>query len=802
MTKPSIDVTSSQFLHPWLLSQGTNAISSRNKSLTAWSVDASKFEQNIGSFGGGKVNIGASGNINDLSVMMPTTGKQTGTGFEDNKVEVQGGGQMRVHALGDISGGAYFLGKGEGSITAEGEIKGSTSTAPDAFTGGPQIVMSGDQSNMIDGSANMSLNAGKGIKIAAVSDAMVLNVIGATGSTQFFTYTDKSKLLLKSLSGDIHLNSDTKVVTDILKMPNTFTTVYPASLDVTAFGGSVKLENDIILFPSKDKNSNLNVLAKQGIVSDTGLHSIIMSDADPDLKIANAYLTINVGDTKVVGDTENIFNIINNVSNTIHALTPIHNVDLQPARIVTQTGDISSVQFILPKKSIIQSGRDLINSPIQVQNINQDDGSVISAGRDIIFTTVLDKNGASSNNDLNQISISGPGNALIKSGRNLDLGTSTGLITVGNTTNPALPLAGASLDVLVGLNEGTPSYKAFIDKYLHKNPLYAEQLILVKAVITPFMNRLTGNALSDAEALNEFSKLTGDQTLAIQPQLNAILNGVFFNELKIAGSGSAANKSAGNQGGFEAIDTLFPGNAWQGDLSLFFSKLQTINGGDINLLVPGGQVNAGLAVAPSGSGAKSADQLGIVAQRQGNINAFVKNDFTVNTSRVFTLGGGDILIWSSEGNIDAGKGAKSALSVTMDPPYYDANDKLVYPAPKITSGSGIRTAASLGVPAGNVFLFAPKGVVDAGEAGIGGSNVTISATAVLGANNIQVSGTSTGVPVASVGSVAAGLTGTSNVTANASQVAQAAMGDEDKEKADNKNMTLGMLSVELLGFGE
>jgi hypothetical protein len=220
------------------------------------------------------------------------------------------------------------------------------------------------------------------------------------------------------------------------------------------------------------------------------------------------------------------------------------------------------------------------------------------------------------------------------------------------------------------------------------------------------------------------------------------------------------------------------------------------------LLVPGGKVDGGLAVAPSGTGAKTPDQLGIVAQRQGNINAYVKNDFIVNTSRVFTLGGGDILIWSSEGNIDAGKGAKSALAVTIDPPYYDANDKLVYPPSKITSGSGIRTAGNADVPAGNVFLFAPQGVVDAGEAGIGGSNVTISATAVLGANNIQVSGTSTGVPVASVGSLAAGLTGTSNVTANATQTAQAAMGDEDKEKAGNKNMTLGMLSVELLGFGE
>ncbi|MCX7102558.1 MAG: filamentous hemagglutinin family protein [Methylobacter sp.] len=800
----------------WLMKQ-SNSEFSVYRSLTAWGVNSSLFQQNIGSFGGGKVDIAASGNITDLSVMMPTTGKQLGTNLDNNALDIQGGGTMLIKAGGNISGGAYYLGKGIGVITAEGQITGSSSTDLNAFSAGPQIVMSGDQSDPIGGDTNLSLNAGAGIKISAVSDAMVLNNLEFNlPAPTFFTYTDKSKLGLRSLSGDINLNSDTKVITDILKITNAFSkilsTIYPASVDVTTFGGNVKLDHDIALYPSVV--SNLNVLAKDGITSSgAGLYSIMMSDADPKL-LPNAYLTINTDGAQKIGgellkDTANKF-YSNQIINNTHALNPIHSLDMQPARIVSQTGDIKSVQVILPKQSIIQAGRDLINSPLQLQQINQNDSSIISANRDIIFATSLDINGTPANNSLYQITISGPGNALVKTGRNLDLGLSNGLTTIGNSINPALPIAGANLDVLVGLHEGTPSYNAFIDKYLQTNPLYAEQLIKIKAVITPFMNQLMGNVLTDADALIAFGKLSGDQTLAIQPKLNAILNGVFFNELKIAGSGSAANKSAGNQGGFTAIDTLFPGNQWQGDLSLFFSKLQTINGGDINLLVPGGQVNAGLAVAPSGAGAKSASELGIVAQRQGNINAFVGgkdingigNNFTVNTSRVFTLGGGDILIWSSEGNIDAGKGAKSALSVTMDPPFYDANDKLVYPVPKITSGSGIRTAASLGVPAGNVFLFAPKGVVDAGEAGIGGSNVTISATAVLGANNIQVSGTSTGVPVASVGSVAAGLTGTSNVTANASQTAQAAMGADEKDKVDNKNMTLGMLSVELLGFGE
>jgi filamentous hemagglutinin family protein len=800
----------------WLTRQG-NLKNSRPSlsAITAWAVNASQFQQNIGSFGGGKVDIAAMENINDLSVMMPTTGKQLGsdfTNFANNDVQIQGGGQMKVSAGGDISGGAYFLGKGEGVITAGGQIKGSSSSDSNAFTKGPQIVMSGDQKPVVmegkiidqNPDSNLALNAGSGIKIAAVSDAMVLNAVGAGSGAEFFTYSDKSKLALKSLAGDIHLNSNTDIITTLLNITNPsekqFTTIYPASVDATAFGGSVNLDGDIVLFPSAV--SNLNVLAKQDITSVVGLNSIMMLDLDPTL-LPNVNLTIATDSDPKLLATAKAFSTLN----ISHALTPIHSLDQHPqlARVVTKTGDISSVQVILPKPGIIQAGRDLINSPIQIQNINQDDVSIISAGRDIFFATDFDINGVppKSNDKVEQIAISGPGNALVKTGRNLDLGSALGLITDGNASNPALPITGASLDVLVGLHEGTPSYNAFIDKYLQTNPLYTNELTQVTSLITKFMQERSGDiTLSKTAAMKAFATLPGDQILPIQPQLNSILSGVFFNELKLAGSASAANKSAGNQGGFAAIDTLFPGNQWQGDLTVFFSKLQTINGGDINLLVPGGQINAGLAVAPSGTNAKTAGDLGIVAQRQGNINAYVKNDFIVNTSRVFTLGGGDILIWSSEGNIDAGKGAKSALAVTIDPPYYDANDKLVYPPSKITSGSGIRTAGNADVPAGNVFLFAPQGVVDAGEAGIGGSNVTISATAVLGANNIQVSGTSTGVPVASVGSLAAGLTGTSNVTANATQTAQAAMGDEDKEKAGNKNMTLGMLSVELLGFGE
>jgi filamentous hemagglutinin len=815
---------SNQFINQWLVRQGArdSALADLNH-LTAWAIDASQFQQNIGSFGGGKVNIAASGNINDLSVMMPTTGKQKGLNMEQNSVEVQGGGQMQVKAGGDIAGGAYFLGRGDGVISAGGEIKGSANQ----FKQGPQIVMSGDQSDSAKGNTKLTLNANQRIKIAAASDAMVLN----PNNTVFFTYPEKGVLALKSLSGDVHLNADTSVISQILGITHPdnqlLAEVYPASLDVTAFNGSVKLDKDIVLFPSAV--SNLNILAKQDISSRDGLgsKSIIMSDADPVLlpkvssPIAASISDPNLIDVGKKFNPDNIIASLPAVSKLIHAPIPVHSADKQPARLVTQVGDISSVKINLPKRAIIQARRDLKNLSLQIQHSNPSDASIISSGRDITFETGLDSNGLlDRSQNANKIEIAGPGDALVKTGRNLDLGSSTGLPTVGNLFNPNLPSGGASLDVLVGLNGGIPDYAAFISKYQTK-PLYAEKFMSAKSVITEFMRQRSGDtALSVEDAFTVFRNLKGDETLPVQAQLNAHLAQVFFNELKIAGSASAADKSVGNKGGFAAIDTLFPGNHWKGDLNIFFSKIHTIAGGDINLFVPGGKVNAGLAVAPGGAGSKKADELGIVAQNEGQINAFVKDDFIVNTSRVFTLGGGDLLIWSSEGDIDAGKGAKSALSVTVEPPFFNDKGVLEIPAPKITNGSGIRTASSgqssgdvsserrrkLMVDTtpekpGDVYLIAPNGVIDAGEAGIAGNNVTLSATAVLGANNIQVGGVATGVPTPPP-SAAAGLTGTSNLSAGVSQAAEASVAANNERNSQIRDAVLGLVTVDILGFGE
>jgi hypothetical protein len=250
---------------------------------------------------------------------------------------------------------------------------------------------------------------------------------------------------------------------------------------------------------------------------------------------------------------------------------------------------------------------------------------------------------------------------------------------------------------------------------------------------------------------------------------------------------------------------MFPENGhFEGDLSLFFSRIQTFDGGSIDLVVPGGLANAGLAAIFEGE--KPASELGIVAQRDGDISAFVDGDFLVNQSRVFALDGGDILIWSSEGNIDAGRGAKSALAAPPPTVTFDATGNVVVEFPPSIAGSGIRAAVSTpGREPGDVFLFAPAGVVNAGDAGIASAgNITIAATEVIGAENIDVGGIAVGVPV-DTGGIAAALTGVSSVTSSATKSAEetatAGTGNESNP-APLSQAALGWLDVFILGFGE
>ncbi len=781
-------VASTQFINSWLLRQGnwSNTEDHAAEIATSWGIglgympagfnaatsNKPLFEQNIGSFGGGRVSIAAKGDITDLAVMMPTTGKQVGTPdpnatfqeFLSNKVEINGGGIMRVAAGGDIAGGVFLLGRGQGELNAGGSIKGGTQ-----FTEGPLLAL---------GDSQFVINAGGDIDLSAVTDPMILH----NKDSNFFSYSERSSLDISSAAGNVFLGADSKVIGDILKnngLPGIASggahaqllKIYPASLNVTAFGGSILLKNQIILFPSA--LGNLNILAKNNISSASSQLFVGMSDTERRL-LPTAIFPVA---SNAMKDARSRLNPI--VRGALaHASTPLHAEDSEPVRFITVEGDISQLNITAPKRVIVKAGNDLGNMQLIIQHVNEGDVSVIEAGRDLKFSSERNLELGTLEASIDKIEVAGPGDVLIKTGRHIDLGASEGIVTLGNASNSALADSGANLTIMAGIAK-EPDYLGFVNQMKQFVLDHEGDEIISKKFFSDLAD-LDVNALGKMDSVS----------------LNIKLMPLFYSALKTGGTAEAKGNVLGNKLGFDAISALFPGSGWKGDLKLFFSKIQTIAGGDINLAVPGGDINAGLAV--SFSGAKPSSELGIVAQREGEINAFLSDTFLVNQSRVFALGGDDILVWSSEGDIDAGRGAKSAIAAPPPIIRFDEDGNLVIEFPPIVSGSGIRTAASAGKQAGDVFLFAPQGTINAGEAGIGGNNVVLVAKAVLGADNIDVGGTSVGVPTQS--SAAPPVSVASNSTASVSKSAEKTVRNGSAEQ-EEKKMALGLLSVDVVGFG-
>jgi filamentous hemagglutinin family protein len=624
--------------------------------------------------------------------------------------------------------------------------------------------------------------------------------------------------------------------------------LWPATLQVSAPSGDINLVGDLTLTSAPKGTLNLNAggsidgLQISGYDKNFNLLTwtssrITVSDANPaampqpDAPFSYQSLVSSIASLRSTGlDYLDFVDVqfeetgaVDTVLATKQALhSPgLHADDTEPVRLYAGDGDISGLTLFSPKRTRVLAGHDISDIALYIQNLDADDVTTVAAGRDI---TLYDANSplrsaAFQNGNIiagdslaqapqpGDIQLSGPGSLEVLAGRNLDLGTgvsnadgtAAGITTIGNRRNPFLPFDGADVQIAAGIGPAMSLVASALDF----------QGLIDSSLETPQGATYVAEALglfekTDSVALTTFAK-TFDG-LTPEQQAKALLDAFYFVLRGTARDRNDPNSpnylnNAAYDPGYEAIAALFGNNhRWKGDIFAQGRDIRTRNGGDIDIVAPGG----GLQLANVVIG-DPAIPPGIITESGGGINIFTDQSIELGVGRIFTLRGGDMVIWSSNGDIAAGAASRTVASapptrVIIDPSSADVETDLS----GLATGGGIGALATVeGVPPSNIDLIAPVGTVNAGDAGIRASgNITIAANAVANVTSISAGGTIAGPPPSAPTSApnVAGLTAASN-TAGANNAAANTLANQARQQPAADEAP-SIISVDVLGYGD
>lgn len=518
----------------------------------------------------------------------------------------------------------------------------------------------------------------------------------------------------------------------------------------------------------------------------------------------------------------------------------------------------AGVAFNLPKAAQITAGRDINQLTYVGQQYRDGDVTLIEAGRNLIGKN--DGSFSSSlGGGKGMIALAGPGELQVKAGRQLDLGDAGGVRTVGNKYNTELSANSARITLAAGMAK-TLDVDAFTQRFMPAGTSDRAELVsYVKQVLRlgdadfpsdssaayeqalryyKGFTRENQIAFADAVVNKAFIKAYlgsgGDYARTWQAKAQALgvsetaydsnafaqfKNDVLMNELKVWGKAAAdvplsldpaanalatAKRQALYDKAFAAIDLAGLGKGFNfvGDMQIAGSGVQTQGKGDlstggIDILTPGGGVLVGLNALTKAQQDQAKDH-GLVTYGGGSIRAMSASDFLVNAQKTFVVGNGDIMLWSSYGSLDAGRGANTDVTVPPPVAVRNSDGSVSFELPPLTTGSGIgRLKSSEGTSVGQVYLNAPNGEIRALDAQIrneGGGEINIGAQVVKGGDNIN--GKVNGAPPAVSVNVAINVN--TSVPSQTAAGAQAAAASQEGKAKDPSSV----VTVDLLGMGD
>jgi filamentous hemagglutinin family protein len=832
-----------QFWWPWMQRACIATDDGCGDVATASSINFGMFDQGLMSIGG-NISVQAGNKVRDLSISLPVTWALHADDDGNVSQTTYGGGNLSMFAGNGISSGSWFLGKGHADIRTFGAIDADV-----VDSSGDTPFLVGTQIGLQDASVNVI--ARSGINIDGIHNPSYLY--------QGFdsqNYSAQSSVSLNAMAGRIIIGNEVArpgeaygTTTDSEGvLQRAYDYLLPATLEANAYGGSILMLSKGELYPSA--TGQLSLVAQDDVVltNHNRENNTLLGLIDADASLLPSPLN-------PVADSVRASFIEDGVASRfdLHLPTALHLHDSDPLRIYSLDGSvIDSNQFTLvegliiasPKPADIRAGKDIINLAFTGQNLYESDITTISAGRDIIDTPLAP------GYSVPFIELGGPGVLAVQAGRNIGPLTSTndayqfgylprldpaypGIRTVANEKDAWLPRTGASISIDFGTGPGV-NYDAFAARYLDPSvPLFvggpknglrqntgtADYSLDLMNFVQQFLADQAARDGSDAPGA-----LTPEQAwVAFQAMPDAqrryFAGRKFLSVLNMVGIDSACGCS-GFACGYEAINVMFPAalgytknslggfNGAQtltptGYFDMRGSVVQTQHGGDVSILGPGGSILVGSASAPptipatGASAGVGPSSQGILTLEKGDIGIFTDVSVLLAQSRIFTEQGGDLLIWSSNGDINAGKGAKTSTEVPPAEYLCDPEHFCLVDAKSQVSGAGIAVLQTRqGDPEGSATLVAPRGTVDAGDAGIRVSgNLTVAALHVANADNIKTGGVAVGVPTGAVDASVASAGGSNGAIA-------AKVGDSLANTRRNDDSAAGILSVDVVDYGD
>ncbi|EPS1799711.1 filamentous hemagglutinin family protein [Pseudomonas aeruginosa] len=782
--------------------------------------------------GGGDMDVRIGGALN------PLTPFDQGSSLYGAMVNLRGNAQVRATSLGGID---LIYGRLD-SDQVPGERR-----AYDPFVSTLGLANGGP--TLVPGDATFSLNSLGDLVLQGVVDPGRTPLMNGTpytsasgvegyGLSGFSLWTERTAIDLTSAGGNL-----TPVSQGRTEQDTDSALVYPAKLSAVALTGSLYYGNAtlrenarsdrtaLVLAPSSQ--GRLDLLAGDSIYA--GGYSISRSGAS-----AGSLATpLNPSYQGYTGITLQVDNLSSDGSRANQERFPLFafgansvsgewGAALEPSRFYALAGDLVGVdsgrllrytgtsdvrfgQLRYEGHGAVRmiAGRDIVSSGTGLgseRTANDNMGDYASSGNLFVNTSATDVSLVQAGRDIlyGNFNVAGPGSLEISAGRNLLMNdevavTSLGAVAAGDTRS------GASIVLQAGASQA--DYSGFLRHYLELDnlaqagtPLAEQPGKVVRTYENELIEWLSGRYGFSGDALQAREFLAG---LPAEQQ-RIFAREVYFAELKAGGR--EYNEVGGvRQGSYlrgrNAIAALFPerdpaGNpiSYEGDIVMYGGAgVHTNFGGDIQLLTPGGQQVFGI------EGEAPPSTAGVVTQGVGNIRSYALSSILLGQSRVMTTFGGDIQIWSAEGDINAGRGSKTTVVYTPPRRIYDAWGNVSLSPQVPSTGAGIATLNPIPeVAPGDIDLIAPLGTIDAGEAGIRVSgNVNVAALQVVNAANIQTQGQSSGIPL--VASVNTGAL--TSASAAASSATQAAEDVSRQQQAAARQRMPSVITVQVLGFG-